>query len=66
MTAKKLNVQLKFQMAVDTKPYADDIMVKLEILNKQKGRYYYKGVAFNDHERSALRHFLRWYDRRNK
>lgn len=67
MDADKKGVPLTFQMAKDTTGYTDDILVEKGILTKHKNRYYYLGeVPMNEHERSALRHFLRWYDTEGK
>lgn len=51
-----------WQMANQTKPYSDDKLLKLGVLTKEKGRYKYNGVQVNDHERSALRHLLKYLD----
>jgi hypothetical protein len=67
MDAHDKNVPLTFQMAKDTTGYSDDILLEKGILTKHKNRYYYLGeIPVNDHERSALRHFLRWYDTEGK
>jgi hypothetical protein len=55
--------QVVWQMANVTKPYSDDKLLELGILTKKKNRYYYNDVALNDHERSALRHLLRYLDK---
>lgn len=55
-----------FQMAKDTKPYEDDIMIKLGIFEKKGKLIYYNGVKTNDHERMAIKHFYCWFDRRKK
>lgn len=52
-----------FQMATVTKPYSDAILVKLGIIEHRGTRYLYNGVLYNDHERSALRHYLYWKDK---
>lgn len=55
--------EIVWQMANATTAYSDDKMLKLGLLTKEKGRYLYKGTKVNDHERSALRHLLRYLNR---
>ena len=62
-TAENNSVPIVFQMANVTKPYEDKKLEKLGILVKQKGRWYFKKFPLNDHERSALRHLLRYADK---
>lgn len=67
MDAHKKGIPVTFQMAKDTVGYADDILVEKGILTKRSNRYYYLDKEpYNDHERSALRHFLRWFDTEGK
>lgn len=57
-------IKVHFQMANQTRPFSDEIMLKLGEYEKKGNRYYYKGQAINDHERSALRHLLVWLNKR--
>lgn len=62
-TAQMNNVPILFQMAMVTKPYSDDKLQKLGIITKEKNRWWFRGTAINDHERSSLRHLLRYLDK---
>lgn len=63
-TATMNNIKkIVWQMAAVTKPYRDEILLKLGVLTKNKNRWYYKDKPINDHERSALRHLLRYLDK---
>jgi hypothetical protein len=62
-TAQMNKVPLVFQMANVTKPYSDDKLQKLGIITKEKNRWWFRGEAVNDHQRSALRHLLRYLDK---
>jgi hypothetical protein len=62
-TAQKKGVKIVFQMANVTKPYSDDKLQKLGIITKEKNRWWFRGQAINDHQRSALRHLLRYLDK---
>lgn len=62
-TAVMNKIPVVFQMANTTKPYSDDKLQKLGIITKEKNRWWFKGQAINDHERSALRHLLRYLDK---
>jgi hypothetical protein len=55
--------EVVWQMANATTAYSDDKMIGLGMLTKEKGRYLYNGKKVNDHERSALRHLLRYVER---
>lgn len=55
--------EVVWQMANVTKPYSDDKLIRLGILEKTKNRYYFRDKPVNDHERSALRHLLRYTDK---
>lgn len=62
-TAQMNSIPIVFQMAASTKPYTDDKLEKLGLLKKEKNRWWFEGTAVNDHERSALRHLLRYLDK---
>jgi hypothetical protein len=62
-TAVMNKVPILFQMANVTTPYSDDKLQKLGIITKEKNRWWFRGNAVNDHERSALRHLLRYLDK---
>jgi len=66
-TAAHNNIPVVFQMANVTTPYDDIKLTKLGVIKKEKNRWWFIGrtaqVAVNDHERSALRHLLRYLDR---
>jgi hypothetical protein len=62
-TAVMNQIPVVFQMANTTKPYTDDKLQKLGILKKEKNKWWFKGQAINDHQRSALRHLLRYLDK---
>jgi hypothetical protein len=62
-TAQMNGIPIVFQMANVTKPYTDDKLAKLKLLIKEKNRWWFRGNALNDHERSALRHLLRYLDK---
>jgi hypothetical protein len=62
-TAQMNKVPVTFQMANVTKPYTDEKLEKLGILTKKKNRWWFRDKALNDHERSALRHLLRYLDK---
>ena len=62
-TAEMNGIPVVFQMANVTKPYSDDKLEKLNIIKKEKNRWWFEGTAVNDHERSALRHLLRYLDK---
>jgi hypothetical protein len=63
LVASSNGIVINWQMASQTKPYSDDKLLKLDIIKKEKGRYYFRGKQVNDHERSALRHLLRYTDK---
>lgn len=62
-TAVRNNVPVIFQMANVTKPYDDSKLSLLGVLKKDKNRWWFGSTALNDHERSALRHLLRFLDK---
>lgn len=62
-TAEMNQIPIVFQMANTTKPYSDDKLEKLGIIKKEKNRWWFRDQAINDHERSALRHLLRYLDK---
>jgi hypothetical protein len=62
-TAVMNEIPVVFQMANMTTPYSDDKLQKLGIIKKEKNRWWFKDQAINDHERSALRHLLRYLDK---
>jgi len=62
-TAQTNKVPLVFQMANATTAYSDDKLQKLGILIKEKNRWWFRGKQVNDHERSSLRHLLRYLDK---
>jgi hypothetical protein len=62
-TAQMNKIPIVFQMANVTTPYSDNKLQKLGVITKEKNRWWFKGKAVNDHERSALRHLLRYLDK---
>jgi len=62
-TAQTNKVPLVFQMANATTPYTDDKLQKLGVIKKEKNRWWFQGKALNDHERSALRHLLKYTEK---
>lgn len=58
-------ITVTFQMANQTRPFSDEIMLKLEQYTKKGNRYVFEGQEVNDHERSALRHLLVWLTKRD-
>jgi hypothetical protein len=62
-TAYNNGKKVVWQMANVTTPYSDDKLEKLGVIKKVKNRWYFKENALNDHERSALRHLLRYTDK---
>jgi hypothetical protein len=62
-TAQMNSIPIVFQMASTTTPYSDDKLQKLGIIKKEKNRWWFRGTAINDHERSSLRHLLRHLDK---
>jgi hypothetical protein len=62
-TAQMNKIPIVFQMANTTTPYTDDKLQKLGVITKEKNRWWFRGTAVNDHERSALRHLLRYLDK---
>lgn len=61
-----LGIPLVFQTASQTTGYADNVLINRGILEKRKGRYWLDKKMFNDHERSALKHFLLWYNKEKR
>ena len=62
-TAQMNSIPIVFQMASTTTPYSDDKLQKLGIIAKEKNRWWFRSKAVNDHERSSLRHLLRYLDK---
>ena len=61
-----LGIPIVFQTASQTTGYSDSVLLNRGILEKRKGRYWLGKRMLNDHERSALRHFLLWYNKEKK
>lgn len=66
LEAHKRDVPLVLQRAVDVAGLNDDVLVARGVLEKRKGRYWHNRKVYNDHERSALRHFILWYNKEKK
>ena len=66
MHAHMLDIPVVFQRAVDVSGLKEEVLVNRGILEKRKGRYWHNKKIYKDHERSALKHFLRWYEKEYK
>lgn len=61
MVAYEFNVPVVFQDPSRKSRFADDILVKLGIIEKKGNKYFFKGEMTNLHQRDALRHDLIYY-----
>ena len=61
MHAHLLDIPITLQRAVETHMFKEPILIERGILEKRRGRYWHDNRIYNDHERSALKHLLRWY-----
>lgn len=59
-------IPFTFQMANQMKPWSEERLVKMGILEKKGNKYYLNGKQTNDHIRSALKHFMVWYSKEEK
>lgn len=66
MHASILDIPIVLQRAVDISVLTDEVLINRGILEKKKNRLWHKGKIYNDHERSALKHFLLWYNKEKK
>lgn len=58
MVAWKCNIPVVYQDPSTKQRHTDDILVKMNILEKKGGKHYFNGVMTNLHQRDALRHYL--------
>lgn len=65
MVAYEMGIPVVFQDPSTKQRHTDEILVKLNILEKRGGKFYFKGELTNLHKRDALRHYL-YYLRRKK
>lgn len=65
MIAYKKKIPVFFQDPSTKQRHADDILVKMGIVEKKGRSYYYKGEITNMHKRDALRHNL-YFQKYNK
>jgi len=66
MQADLFDVPLVFQRAVDISALSDDVLINRGVLEKKKNRLWHNGHIYNDHERSALKHFILWYNKEKR
>ena len=66
LSADTFKIPVVFQRATETSHLTEDVLIERGILEKRKNRYWHKGKIYNDHERSALKHFIRWYEKETK
>ena len=66
ITADTLGIPVAFQRASEMAHLTEDVLIERGILEKRKNRYWHKGKIYNDHERSALKHLIRWYEKETK
>jgi hypothetical protein len=66
MHAHILDIPTILQRATETSFLKEAWLVEKGILEKRKGRYWHNKRIYKDHERSALKHFLRWYEKEYK
>lgn len=66
LEANKKDIPVVFQRAIDIAGLSDDVLVARGVLEKRKGRYWHNRKVYNDHERSALKHFVLWYNKEKK
>ena len=65
--AEDLKTHIVWQMAHQMKAFEEDVLVERGELFKKGNRYQLKnGLGVNRHERSALKHFLKWFHTRGK
>jgi hypothetical protein len=58
MVAWKLHTPVAFQDPSTKQRHADDVLIKLGVIEKKGNKFYYKGELTNLHQRDALRHGL--------
>jgi hypothetical protein len=58
MVCHELNIPVVLQDPSTKQRHADDVLVKLCVIEKKGNKYYYKGELTNMHKRDALRHGL--------
>ena len=63
MQADLFDIPLVFQRAVDISGLSDEVLINRGVLEKRKNRLWHDGHIYNDHERSALKHFILWYNK---
>jgi hypothetical protein len=63
MQADLFDIPLVFQRAVDISALSDEVLINRGVLEKRKNRLWHKNHIYNDHERSALKHFLLWWNK---
>ena len=61
MHAHLLDIPLELQRASEVHMFNEEVLINRGILEKRRGRYWHDNRIYNDHERSALKHLLRWY-----
>jgi hypothetical protein len=66
LSADTFGIPIVFQRAADMAHLKEDVLIERGILEKRKNRYWHKGKIYNDHERSALKHFIVWYEKETK
>ena len=65
--ADNLKTPIVWQMAHQMKAFEEDVLVERGELVRKGNRYKLRsGLAVNRHERSALKHFLKWFHTRGK
>lgn len=61
MHAHLLDIPMVLQRATEVHMFNEEVLINRGILEKRRGRYWHDNRIYNDHERSALKHLLRWY-----
>ena len=61
MQAYALDIPITLQRATEVSMLKESVLIERGILEKRKGRYWHDKRIYNDHERSALKHLLKWY-----
>lgn len=65
--AHQKGIEVKFQMASEIFAFKEDILMARGDLSMVGNRYKLKGgLTINNHERSAYKHFLKWFHTRGK
>lgn len=65
MVCYELSIPVVLQDPSTKQRHADDVLIKMGVLEKKGNKYYYRGEMTNLHQRDALRHDL-YYNRRRK